>query len=832
MKRLRETNSSSNVSRNTKRAKSVQACANCKKNKTRCEILDVQVQQPIRCHRCRVLEVECSYQDMDRGVFESHLTVKEKSRNPTPETITEIAPGYASTSAPANAPGSSNASMPEDVYPNKPHQLWDFIRDPKDSLDWSAPLQAMGQLMKQASTSSDPYPPPPPPVFNDSLDNILSPDQIHFLINTFERDYLPWLNYTPIHDTHRPILDLIYCTITSRHLDESTCAVVAPRLNSLTADKISKIIFQPRPSEKLEAIQSLIILSLWSPLFDPSEDGYDGRLLVASAVSMAHDMHLDDAPQQAITLKQKSARGEHVLDKDMADAMNNSRLWFLLTNVESLVCLGSGRNPLSKRNASYLVLLPLSPHLDLDDIISGRDLRQRLLAEVFDIVEAGFAIRFQSLSEKDINAWYAGFTHVLSNLARVTRVILPLSVVSKSEQFYYKFLNIIVRSCRLLILYQAAITVRQYFLSQRKPSKGGKEKEDDDENDNTQFWFRQVRPHGLNVLIIWGRESMMLSESILVTLLELDIDKLGAVPDYMFNMIAFAASYIIGCRILVLRSFGFEIPGSGEKLMKMCIERLERACQGCGGGGVPMARKAAVLIKEMQEKWEARLMAFYETRSRAQVEGNENAPTTAAATMDSRRALAVSQSFQSQPPASHMNPHTPSSSSSPSSPSPFPQPALLPFLGSSSPSSSSSTYTPPLAHVPAQSSSGIPSSSATIPSFLDLPDHYFDQGSLFGFTNNPGAGTGHTGVEMESRTSSDFGAGTGAGNPNWGTNMNTSSGLPGVGARGSGAAAAAAGVDGGWFDPGLVIDAEFWNDLFSDSLIFPNMNQGVGVGVG
>ncbi|KAJ3812027.1 hypothetical protein F5876DRAFT_38348 [Lentinula aff. lateritia] len=584
--------SSAASSRATKRTKSVQACAKCRQQKTRCEILDSANQPVIRCHRCKVLEVECSYQTMDRSLFEVARTKpKGDEHGEWHDRNLDVLSGYSGTPTSMDAPGSSNASLPTDLFPNKPHLLWDFLRTPQGSLDWSAPLQAIQELMKQSADSSGSrrYS-PPPSVLNDSLDNILSLNQIQHLISLFEHNYLPWLNFVPIRETHSPILDLVYCTITSRHFDEATRSVVAPRLQSLTAEIVTKMIFQSRRSETLESIQSLFILSLWAPVCGADEDFRDGRLLVASAVSMAHDMRLNDACQIAAELRERKAKGEDVSDHEMFDAINKTRLWLALTNVESLLCTGSGRHPLSKRTAEYLTTFPLTSNLP-SDMASGRDLRLRLLAELFDITEAGLAIRLQSLSEADVNLWYDGFVHVLSNLSRVARILLPLAVVGDFDVFYFKALNILVRTCRLLILYQASVSARQYFVLKEIDSP---------------FWFREVRPHGLLILITWGKENMAVSESILVLLLELDVRLLGTSPDYIFNMIAFAASYVIGSKFLVLQSIGIDLPGSGEKLLCRTIHKLNQ----CSYSPDSPARKCATLISWMLSLWEDKLASL------------------------------------------------------------------------------------------------------------------------------------------------------------------------------------------------------------------------------
>ncbi|KIK04743.1 hypothetical protein K443DRAFT_407231 [Laccaria amethystina LaAM-08-1] len=49
-----------------KRTKSSQACASCRRHKTRCELLgDISPQAHIKCHRCQVLGIECSFETSD-----------------------------------------------------------------------------------------------------------------------------------------------------------------------------------------------------------------------------------------------------------------------------------------------------------------------------------------------------------------------------------------------------------------------------------------------------------------------------------------------------------------------------------------------------------------------------------------------------------------------------------------------------------------------------------------------------------------------------------------------------------------------------------------------
>ncbi|KAJ4479177.1 hypothetical protein J3R30DRAFT_2728303 [Lentinula aciculospora] len=568
---------SSSTSKTTKpprRTKTIQACNSCRKHKTRCEILDGINQPLIRCHRCKVLGADCSYQAMERSIFEAAFAIKSENAPTT----------CASSSDASVSPSVPTASMHNDIFPNLPHQIWSFLRLPRGTLDWTAPLEAIQELMKQVSGTHDC---PPPPIPNDPLETILSPDQIDHLIAIFEHNYLPWLNFNLIRDRVNPSLDLACCVVASRHLGEGTRSVVAPRLQALCTGYVAKMILQSRKSETLESIQCLLILSLWVPVCGADEGSRDGRLLIASAVTMAMNMRLNEACELALALRESQSRGGEVSNHELLGAMDRARLWLALTNVESLLCTGSGRHPLSKRTSGYLKMVALSPDLPGSNLIAGQDLRLRLLAELFDITEAGIAIRLRSLSDIDVEHWHDGFMRVLGSMDRVTRILTPLPMVAEFDGFYFKTLHIIERTCRSLVLYHACLTARQHFANS--------------DNDNP-YWFKQVRPRGLDVLLIWGKESVAVAESVLVTFLESDVRLLGTMPDYIFNMIAFASSFVTGIRFLVIQ-VGVDFPGSIERLLERTISKLNQ----CSLSSDSAAVKCSALIAAMLKLWMDRI---------------------------------------------------------------------------------------------------------------------------------------------------------------------------------------------------------------------------------
>ncbi|THU81594.1 hypothetical protein K435DRAFT_873152 [Dendrothele bispora CBS 962.96] len=171
---------------------------------------------------------------------------------------------------------------------------------------------------------------------------------------SFEEKYVPWLNFSLIRNEHNSsnspessssssspsssstatlinptsTLDLICCTIASRHLRPSVRSVVAPKLEATAEDAVSQILLHPVLSESLESIQSLLILALWAPICGGSGDNRrDGHLLLVSAISMAKNIRLDEAPDRLNALKDLKSLG-HVFDEvQVVDTANRARLW-------------------------------------------------------------------------------------------------------------------------------------------------------------------------------------------------------------------------------------------------------------------------------------------------------------------------------------------------------------------------------------------------------------------------------------------------------------------------------------------------------------------------
>ncbi|KAK7033603.1 hypothetical protein VNI00_012840 [Paramarasmius palmivorus] len=630
MKRSRESSASSSSTRSAKRPKSVQACLSCRKHKTRCEVLDV-TPKAIRCHRCKTLDIQCSYEDMDRNIL---LVNTAKAQNQTALPVNTSSKEYefdrwalgigpsnpagqdsagASTSRGRISPSSvanDGSTPPEQYTPHPstrpgPHTIWNYISEEQfGPLDWTAPLEAMQTLIKNPHNTSPP--PPLPSSAGDTLESILSPVQKTKLLqmyevsnsplttlftrcfHSFHDNYLPWLNFDLIRGEQSPLLDLVCCTIASRHADEYERSFIARRLHALTQDSTAKLIFQSRRSESLEAIQCLLILSLWAPISGVSEDR-DGKVLIVSAVSMALNLRLNEAPGKVQQMRKAQEEGEQIDDQALATMLHRSRLWIAISSTEALLCIGSGREALSKWDLDCLPAVFKLPSEFPTDELGGRDVRLKIFADLYDFTGKAFSIKFASHSEQDMNSWYHETEHIRTELSRLGRLILPLGVVAETNRFYFRIMDTILKSCRLLVLYHVMVAARIYFHS----------------NPHIQdaiYWFRAVRPHNNNVLLAWGKESLIIAEAVLVGLLELDARRLGTAPDHFFLMISFAASFLVGVKFMMYQGIGKMLPGCTDTVLSMTIAHLRRAAYSPDHA----ANLCANAISELVSLWEDR----------------------------------------------------------------------------------------------------------------------------------------------------------------------------------------------------------------------------------
>ncbi|THU95478.1 hypothetical protein K435DRAFT_839495 [Dendrothele bispora CBS 962.96] len=618
----------------------VPACSSCRKLKVRCEILDDLTQeslQNVRCHRCKTLKIQCSYESMDKSIFRTGPEKMTTSLIPTVSIPKIPAPNPAplirglSTVVARSSTGQTVVDMD-----SLPTHIWQFYRGStgdwhyggifhyEDSLDWAHPLDAIQQLSDRYNASVASVVTRPRILAAatsrsasgiDRLDEILSPEQIKHLLEIFEEKYVPWLNFSLIRNETNPsnspepsssssnitfTLDLICCTIASRHLRPSVRSVVAPKLEAAAEDAVSEILFHPVLSESIESIQSLLILALWAPICGGSgSNRRDGHLLLVSAISMAKNIRLDEAPERLSALEYLRSLGHTFDEVQMADTANKARLWLSLTNADSLLCVGHGRNTYASRFRSststslFPMPTPSSPTLPTG-LSEARDTRLDLFGQILDATEAGLKVPLNSLD--DVPKWYNDIHEALQRLGHLERLITPLPVVSDHDTFYFRMLVILYRACRLLVLYHATFSARMLFMYAGRTL-------------NLSI-FEGIIPHNLDILMIWSKDAFHTTEANLISLLEVDVSLLGTSPDITFHIISLIVTYLVSYKFYVFNLRYKASPFTHDSVNAKCIARCIGVLNTAAYSEDHPAVRCARLIEGVQALWENREEMF------------------------------------------------------------------------------------------------------------------------------------------------------------------------------------------------------------------------------
>jgi hypothetical protein len=157
-----------------KRAKSTQACLSCRRHKTRCEQLEGSSSSSgsQRCHRCKVLNMHCSFDDSGGLPTAMPTSTKESPPSMTPILFDE-------DTTPSHKPNTfgTKGMQPEDLVPASTTP-WGFL---KGGIDWtSTPMLALQELARG--------PNPGDGMVSDHTDlsmvEIITADQMRFLLET------------------------------------------------------------------------------------------------------------------------------------------------------------------------------------------------------------------------------------------------------------------------------------------------------------------------------------------------------------------------------------------------------------------------------------------------------------------------------------------------------------------------------------------------------------------------------------------------------------------------------------------------------------------------
>ncbi|KZV76063.1 hypothetical protein PENSPDRAFT_646607 [Peniophora sp. CONT] len=565
----------------TRRPKSSQACVSCRKHKTRCELLD-STSYIARCHRCEVLSIPCSFEtDAPRSIVFNDPQPLSKIRQNTAKALLATSKSHRGPD-PTGIESGSSASEDEE-------SPWDFLTVP-GLTDWtSTPILGMRILSRQACPDSFPK-------YTGTascLADVLSSEQKNWLLNFFEKHYEPWLSL-PAHTlVDDEILDLVRCSIASRHLEPLARAQVFPPMRHLVEQVIMQHVFNPTPT--MAVVQAFAILSLWSP-FDnlpPSAGGsHDSRLIAASAVSMGRTLGLHESEDRALALQQRLVKGGQLTVQEANDypqLMNKCNVWMLLRVVESMACIGTGR-PLTAALAEDIDMKRFGT---LSDTLENvRRTRMLVTNRIFQLADKG--LKFDMPDNPDeYDAFYDDLTELSMRFEILDRIFIGLPVASDFDTFWLQVFKVYYYNCRLVVLVHIIRLLRTH-VPKATCSNG--------------FLQAKFRRTGAMHAIKCARVCLIVSDGTLATLLSVtDKDLLATAPDAFFSMVAFAAAFLIMSKFMILKSQNQRrMPGCTDQLLDRSIALLNRVAT---GPDHPAARCAKVM-QDFVDSWNTRLAQY------------------------------------------------------------------------------------------------------------------------------------------------------------------------------------------------------------------------------
>ncbi|TFY72967.1 hypothetical protein EVG20_g1 [Dentipellis fragilis] len=432
---------------------------------------------------------------------------------------------------------------------------WDFLisKLPPDMEDWTAaPMLAIRKLesiyrVDQLSSATR---------SNMTLEEIISPDQRQYLLKFFDLHYLPWLSLPETDIGNDPFLDLVRCTVASRHLDPLSRTTVAPALHKLTEEAVIRHVFNPCPSPAV--VLAFTALALWMPLSKSStSDTYDNRLIAGAAVNMCISLHMNQASTDVQQLTERIEGGENSPQLQQALAVAEGKLsqWISLHNVEAIVCVGTGRLPSSQLSD---LDVRLNRPLSTTSLESARVCRLIVNARIFYITEAGLRLKLQGGANRT-EIFYSEVDEVLWRFDGIQRISLPLPIVAEHESFYFHMTIVYYQFCRLLFLTHSLRQMRG--LSSIASGKDG---------------FYKLKKNGSSFALRCARDALASSEALLTTICSVpDRTTLATAPDSVFAMITYGAAYVIAAKFMILHTKKVRVlPGSSDELLRRTADIL------------------------------------------------------------------------------------------------------------------------------------------------------------------------------------------------------------------------------------------------------------------
>ncbi|KAH8817572.1 hypothetical protein DL96DRAFT_1684543 [Flagelloscypha sp. PMI_526] len=562
-----------NFKSNAKR-KSSPACITCRKHKTRCEIVNEDEKFLRSCHRCRILNQPCSFEvGATSGVI--HL--------PAARPIHKLVVG----TSPRDNPGVSHLGPPlgdDGEFKKLPQfpRMWAWLTSDADSLDWSSPVASVmivaAELYPPASLHSN-------PLLQNSLSSIVQPAQIQSLLTIFASLYDPWLCFTSTQGKDTPLLDLIRCAIASRHSEVDIRHMISQPLNRLAENKITALSLNP-PQASMELVQSLLIWSLWKPVYEEGQGGLrDGRPILSIAISMALALHFH---QVSTWICEQSHSDESFIPPP--ELALQAQLWVSICNAESMMCLGTGRLPISRRSPADRTIFRTSKATSL---LGGREFRLHVLGTLYDLAERGTCLIVSGDTRPD--QWHENLQEVLNTMDALSQPTSAMTAVTDYEHQCFKAMKLHFDLCRLHVLYHSIYGLRYAF--RHLPE--------------TTEWGKAIRPNGKEVLPELAPLLPRSAQAVIENVIQFDPGYISSMPDSLFAHIAVCVACLVDVKFLLHRTRGVIMPGVSDNLTTKAADLLMK----CAPTPDHPAATAADMSRSMLAIWTRFLVSLQESAS-------------------------------------------------------------------------------------------------------------------------------------------------------------------------------------------------------------------------
>lgn len=138
---------------------------------------------------------------------------------------------------------------------------------------------------------------------------------------------------------------------------------------------------------------------------------------------MAMNLRMGQASVFVSGLRQdeSSRRASGAKQAEIDDAADKAKLWLEITTVESALCMGTSRSPLSRRSEHDLELLDVKGNLSS----INSDMRLGLMAQIYQLMEEATAT--QSVTGETFEPWFRMIRATMGKFDEIYRSVAALA---------------------------------------------------------------------------------------------------------------------------------------------------------------------------------------------------------------------------------------------------------------------------------------------------------------------------------------------------------------------------------------------------------------------